>query len=416
MSFKLPKISGWVVVVRFTGSMPQLHALTAPAHRFGRILRLLPLLLLGALLLGPAATALALRAPQPPLLQEVAPPAGAQAVREALAERRPRISIVAPGNDALLTAADWDLTLRVEDWPVHEPTDLGPGPHVVVQLDGGPAQRLFTGPAAGDLWTLSMPPLSPGSHRLTAYAAWPWGEPVVGPGALDQHRVHRTARSPQELPPPQGVQLLPAPPAALAADAPVPVSWLLIDAPLQNLRPDDARWRLQIGVDGTTLLLDRNEPFWLAPLPSGVHALTLDLLDAQGAPLGAPFTSHVVELVVPPRAGTVPGVLRPQLSGNDLEGLLSEAPARAEVIPAVEGEGKGAQDKVYDSAEPQRQRIVEEEITPDREEITPDRNVTDEAAPANGSSAGPVTADPPEAPGDGVIQGPPATGTAPEET
>ena len=332
MSFKAPKISCRVVVVRFTGFMPHLHALTCPALRFGRIVRLLPSLLLSALLLVPAGAALALRAPQPPPLQEVAPPAGAQAVHDVLADRQPRISIVSPENDALLTGSDWTLSLRVQDWPVHEPADLGPGPHVVVQLDDAPAQRLFSAPADGELWTITMPALSPGSHRLTAYIAWPWGEPVVGPGTLDQHRVHRTARAGHGLPASQGVQLLPAAPAALAAGAPVPVSWLLIDAPLQNLRPDDARWRLQIGVDGTTILLDRNEPFWLAPLPSGVHALTLDLLDAQGAPLGAPFTSHVVELTVPPRGGPIPAVLRSQLSTEELETLLAGAPLRTEVI------------------------------------------------------------------------------------
>lgn len=333
MSFKAPKISSRVVVVRFTGFMPHLHALIAPALRFGRIVRLLPSLLLSAVLLVPAGTALALRAPQPPALQEVAPPAGAQAVHDALGDRQPRISIVSPVNDALLTGSDWTLSLRVQDWPVHEPADLGPGPHVVVQLDDAPARRLFSAPTDGDLWTITMPALSPGSHRLTAYVAWPWGEPVEGPGTLDQHRVHRTARAGHGLPPSQGVQLLPAGPAALAAGAPVPVSWLLIDAPLQNLRPDDARWRLQIGVDGTTILLDSNEPFWLAPLPSGVHALTLDLVDAQGAPLGAPFTSHVVELTVPPRGGPIPAVLRPQLSTEELETLLAGSPPRTEVIP-----------------------------------------------------------------------------------
>ncbi|MEB3238757.1 MAG: hypothetical protein VKM68_00935 [Cyanobacteriota bacterium] len=315
--------------------MPHLPALAAPAPRFGRIVRLLAILLLSTLLLVPAGSAQALRTPQPPPLQEVAPPAGALAVRTALADRQPRISIVAPADDSLLTGEDWTLTLRLQDWPVHEPTDLGPGPHLVVQLDGEPARRLFTPPADGELWTIAMPALSPGSHRLTAYAAWPWGEPVVAPGALDQHRLHRTARSPQGLPSPQGVQLLPAGPATLAAGAPVPISWLLVDAPLQNLRPDDARWRLQIGVDGTTLLLDRDEPFWLAPLAPGLHGLTLDLLDAQGAPLGAPFTSHVLELTVPPRGKGIPAVLRPQLSPEELDRLLAGTPPQ-ETITAEE--------------------------------------------------------------------------------
>lgn len=358
MSLRAQKFSNQVVVVRFTGRCPPLPAVAAPAPRFGRIVRLLSLLLLSTLLLVPSAAAQALRTPQPTPLQEVAPPAGALAVQAALADRQPRISIVAPADDSLLTGEDWTLALRVQDWPVHQPNDLGPGPHLAVQLDGEPARRLFSAPDDGDLWTITMPPLSPGSHRLTAYAAWPWGEPVMAPGTLDQHRLHRTARSPQGLPSPQGVQLLPAGPAALAAGSPVPISWLLMDAPLQNLRPDDARWRLQIGVDGTTFLLDRNEPFWLAPLAPGLHALTLDLLDDQGAPLGAPFTSHVLELTVPPRGGLIPAVLRPQLSPGDLDRLLTGTPPQEEVaaeevpIPvkpeASTGDGEAPQDAPQD--------------------------------------------------------------------
>ena len=36
-----------------------------------------------------------------------------------------------------------------------------------------------------------MPPLNPGSHRLTVYAARPWGEVVKSPGASRQIRLVR---------------------------------------------------------------------------------------------------------------------------------------------------------------------------------------------------------------------------------
>jgi hypothetical protein len=385
ISLKARKISDRVVVVRFTGSCPRLPAVAAPAPWFGRIVRLLPLLL-SALLLMPAGSALALRTPQPAPLQEVAPPAGALAVQEALADRHPSISIVAPAEDALLPGEDWPLTLRLQDWPVHEPTDLGPGPHLVVQLDGEPARRLFLPPADGDLWTITMPALSPGSHRLTVYAAWPWGEPVMAPGARDQHRLHRTARSPQGVPSPQGVQLLPAGPATLAANAPVPISWLLMDAPLQNLRPDDARWRLQIGVDGTTILLDRDQPFWLAPLAPGLHGLTLDLLDAQGAPLGAPFTSHVLELTVPPRDGPMPAVLRNRLSPEELDQLLAGAPPQGVVTAedAHHGAGEGGPQHEPNGPDVPETDPEKTETKPETEEkVATEQNVEEEETEQN---------------------------------
>jgi len=38
------------------------------------------------------------------------------------------------------------------------------------------------------------------------------------------------------------------------------IDWLLLDAPLQNLRGDDARWRLRISVNGDSFLVDRQTP------------------------------------------------------------------------------------------------------------------------------------------------------------
>jgi hypothetical protein len=254
-------------------------------------------------------------------LQEVPPPAAVQQLQEALADRAPQVRILAPAADAVLPGEPWTLRLQVDDWPLVDGGALGLGPHLLVQIDGEEPQRL-TG------LETTLPPLSPGSHRLTVVAARPWGEVVKSPGALAQIRLHRTAPNPLSLPAVGSPQLLPVSPPAAAAGEPLLLDWLLVDAPLQHLRDDDARWRLRVTVNGDSFLVDRQTPLWLRGWRPGTNALQLELLDGRGEPLNPPFNSLVQEVRLDagqPR----PAWLGGRLSASDLAILLGQAPAVA---------------------------------------------------------------------------------------
>ena len=106
---------------------------------------------------------------------------------------------------SVLPAGPWTLRLRLEDWPLVDAGPLGLGPHLVVQLDEEEPLRLTSLEA-------TMPPLSPGSHRLTVFAARPWGEAVKSPGAYRQIRLHRAAANPLTLPLDGTPQLIPVSP------------------------------------------------------------------------------------------------------------------------------------------------------------------------------------------------------------
>ena len=112
-----------------------------------------------------------------------------QQLQDALEARRPQVEILSPVDGALLPEGPWTLQLRVEDWPLVDAGPLGLGPHLVVQLDGDPPLPLTT-------TTTTMRPLEPGSHRLTVYAARPWGEAVKSPGAQRQIRLAPGRRQP----------------------------------------------------------------------------------------------------------------------------------------------------------------------------------------------------------------------------
>lgn len=261
-------------------------------------------------------------------LQEVAPPLAVQQLQEALAERQPRLRILEPAAEAVLPGGPWRLRLQVDDWPLVDAGVLGLGPHLLVRIDDGEPLRL-TSPEA------TLPALTPGSHRLTVVAARPWGEAVKSPGALAQIRLHRTAANPLALPAPGSPQLLPVSPAGALAGEPLLLDWLMIDAPLQHLRDDDAQWRLRVTVNGDSFLVDRQTPLWLQGWRPGSNALQLELLDGRGEPLNPPFNSLVQEVRLDPSAPR-PVWSQGRLSPGDLAALLGQSPPPAPVEPVRE--------------------------------------------------------------------------------
>lgn len=260
-------------------------------------------------------------------LQEVAPPAAVQQLQASLADHNPQVSILAPRDGAVLSGDPVTLQLQVRDWPLVDAGPLGLGPHVVVLIDDQPPL-----PITG--LKVELPTLTPGSHRITAYAARPWGEAVKSPGASAQIRVHRVAANPLAIPQPGTPQLLVVSPPSPAAREPVLLDWLLLDAPLQGLRDNDGSWRLRVTVNGDSFLVDQNAPLWLKGWERGSNSLLLELVDGRGDALNPPFNSVVTELVLDPGA---PGPIWQQgrLRASDLAQLLGTAPPEA---PAVEAE------------------------------------------------------------------------------
>jgi hypothetical protein len=251
-------------------------------------------------------------------LQEVAPPGAVQQLQEALALRRPQVTIKAPRDGANLPAGPIKLSLQVSDWPLVDAGELGLGPHVVVQVDDLPAIRLSG-------LELELPSLSPGSHRITAYAARPWGEAVKSPGAWSQIRVHRVTANPLAIPQPGTPQLLPVSPADLAGSEPLLLDWLLLDAPLQGLRDNDGSWRLRVSVNGDSFLVDQNSPLWLKGWQPGSNSLLLELVDGLGEPLNPPFNSLVREVLLDPSKPGL-GWQKGRLAEDELAQLLGTAP------------------------------------------------------------------------------------------
>jgi hypothetical protein len=357
-------------------------------------------------------TSLPAKGPAPKaVLQEVAPPAAVQQLEEVLAGHQPRVEILSPAADALLAAGSWTLRLRVEDWPLVDAGPLGLGPHLVVQLDGQPPLRLTR-------TETTMPPLLPGSHRLTVYAAKPWGEAVKSPGAYRQIRLHRAAANPLSLPGVGTPQLIAVSPGGAFAGQPLLLDWLLLDAPLQNLRAGDGSWRLRITVNGDGFLLDRQTALWLRGWRNGSNAILLELVDARGEPLNPPFNNLVSEVTIDSSANQPPwlsGLLGP----NDLARLLGQRLPAPENLPPPENRGddltngnrllpepepepaalQGQQEQAQEHAETQEEVERQSALLAERAEPQPSPLPAALATPASEDPAMPSPLDPTPAEG-----------------
>lgn len=341
-------------------------------------------------------------------LQELAPPGAVQQFNGELEQRQPRLQIDAPADGALLPAGPWTLSLTVEDWPLVDAGDLGLGSHVVVQVDDGPPQHIAqaSATASGERVELQLPELSPGSHRISAFAARPWGEAVKRPGAFQQIQVHRVAATPQTQPAAGSAQLIAVSPGGPTGAEPVLIDWLLRDAPLQGLREGDGRWRLRITINGDSFLVDQNSPLWLKGFRSGSNSVVLELLDGLGEPLNPPFNTAVREVVIDPRAPRSPW-LQNSLRPEERLRLLGQAPASAmekPQPPQPSGEPETIQPK-RGSGGSGPEELIKEDTTGAVPEATAEPEAADDTVTPG--PAAPGTADPSAATGSPSADGGP---------
>ena len=158
-------------------------------------------------------------------LQEVAPPGAVQQLRQNLQQHRPSLRLIDPSNDSIVTTDALELSFEIEDWPLSSDPELGLGPHVVLQIDNRAPLRLSE--SNGNRLKVRIDDLEAGSHRFSAWAAYPWGEAVQAPGASVQGRLHLWQKLQGTQPERDAPWLVPVSPAGEQGLQPLLVDWLI---------------------------------------------------------------------------------------------------------------------------------------------------------------------------------------------
>ena len=296
-------------------------------------------------------------------LQEVAPPGAVQQLQAALGEHHPQLKLISPADGTVLQAGEQTLVLEVNDWPLTEDPELGLGAHVALQIDDQPPLR-FSGAEDGSL-RIQLPTLTPGSHRLTAYAALPWGEAVKAPGASLQWRFDQLQGLAGTQPARDAPWLAVVSPADLGNGEPLFLDWLIWNAPLQNLREGDGRWRLRISINGDSFLVDRQEALWIKGSGNGPGRIQMELLDGVGEPISPVFNNQL--RAVPYASGSRPIWMQSRLSNDQIARLLGESAVKNEP-PATEAAAPLSQEMPSEpEVQPEQELVLADAPEPEQD-------------------------------------------------
>ncbi|WP_236069776.1 hypothetical protein [Prochlorococcus marinus] len=256
-------------------------------------------------------------------LQEIAPPGAVQQIREQLAKHHPQLSLESPTDGTvLMNEGSWELLLNLKDWPLTNDPELGLGAHVVVQLDENPPLRISE--ADGAQLRIAMEGLQPGSHRLSAYAAYPWGEAVKEPKASLQWRLHQLQPLQRTQPTEDEPWFVTVSPSELSNTEPLLLDWLIWNAPIQNLKEGDGRWRLQVSVNGESFQITHQDAIWIKGVPSGSGPISVqtEMLDGFGKPINPVFNNQL--RIVQTREADKPAWMQATLTKQQIARLLGE--------------------------------------------------------------------------------------------
>ena len=164
--------------------------------------------------------------------------------------------------------------------------------------------------------------------------------------------------------------LVPVTSSASPALQPLLLDWIIWNAPLQNLRDGDGRWRLRLSVDGDSFLVDQQEALWLKGSPSSSGNLVqMELLNGVGEPITPEFNNQLIHQSG--RKTPRPTWLKARLTEDELA-RLSGTP----LIPAEElvPEAKATPEPIEErETKPEAQPVVTAEsltASPDDDEAT----------------------------------------------
>jgi hypothetical protein len=225
-------------------------------------------------------------------LSEVNTPASIAALTPSLAKLQPKVQIVSPTADEVLTDDRVTVKFKVADLPLFKHPELGLGNHLHVLLD----DKTVRGVADLDR-PLVFDNLAAGTHTLRVFAARPWHESFKNDGAFDLVTFHVLTKTATNNPDPQQPLLTYSRPAGTYGAEPILLDYYLANVPAQADKMGSMEripnWRIRATVNNQQFILDRWAPVYLQGFKQGKNWVRLELIDDRGNPIPNVYNDNV---------------------------------------------------------------------------------------------------------------------------
>ncbi|MFN5855994.1 MAG: hypothetical protein ACK456_08875 [Pseudanabaenaceae cyanobacterium] len=256
----------------------------------------------------------------PTKVTEVAPPIAIQKLARQMEKYEPKLSILSPKSDEILTSNEVSVKFAIQNLPIFK-SGLGLGPHVHVALDSQEYQAVY------DInQPIVFDHLTPGTHTLRAFASRPWHESFKNNGAYAQLTFHVLTKTNENTPDPKLPLLTYSRPVGTYGAEPIMLDFYLHNAPLHLAAQSDTKvgdWQVRATLNGQTFTFDQWQPVYLKGFRPGQNWVKLELIDTNGALIPNVFNSsaHVINYQ-PGGQDTLAKLVRDE-SITDLESVVN---------------------------------------------------------------------------------------------
>lgn len=256
-------------------------------------------------------------------LAEVASPQIIQELHQELKQYSPQVKITAPQVDKTLNQTDVAIKLAVEDLPIFQDDRLHLGNHLNLIVDNEPFQSIYNLDEP-----IIIKNLTPGTHTLRVFAVSPWGESFKNEGAYAQTTFNVLTETNTNRPNANLPLLTYNSPNGTYGAEPVLLDFYLNNPNLATAKnnPDQQKLLVKATINGTSLILEDWQPYYLTGFKPGENWIQLELIDKFGNTIENTFNNTVrVFTYNPQQQDNLAQLISNKISFDDAQSIVKQS-------------------------------------------------------------------------------------------
>ena len=256
-------------------------------------------------------------------LAEVTAPKIIRQLNQELEQYSPQVSITAPRAGKTFNQTDVAIKLAVEDLPIFRDDRLHLGNHLNLIVDNEPFQSIY-----GVDEPIIIKNLAPGTHTIRVFAVSPWGETFKNEGAYAQTTFNVLTETNANRPNADLPLLTYNSPNGTYGAEPVLLDFYLNnpDSASPKNNPDQQKLLVKATINGTSLLIEDWQPYYLTGFEPGENWIQLELIDEFGNTIENTFNNTVrVFTYNPQQQDNLAQLVSNKISFDDAQSIVKQS-------------------------------------------------------------------------------------------